>query len=119
MTAGKRLLDLVLALLLGLLLLPVLIALLTALTLSEGRPLCYISERMRSPTRSFSHAHPCAVTWRITPIFTVPYCKAAPASPALLALCSTPMRSIFWRPAPRRKKPMRSIGGAVYLPRHG
>lgn len=54
MTAGKRLLDLVLALLLGLLLLPVLIALLTALALSEGRPLFYVSERMRSPTRSFS-----------------------------------------------------------------
>jgi lipopolysaccharide/colanic/teichoic acid biosynthesis glycosyltransferase len=53
LTAGKRLLDLVLALLLGLLLLPVLGALVTALALSEGRPLFYISERMRSPTQSF------------------------------------------------------------------
>ena len=53
MTIEKRLLDLMLALLLGLLLLPVLGALLAALAISEGRPLFYVSERMRSPTRGF------------------------------------------------------------------
>ena len=53
MTTEKRLLDLLLALLLGLLLLPVLGVLLAALAIIEGRPLFYISERMRSPTSAF------------------------------------------------------------------
>jgi lipopolysaccharide/colanic/teichoic acid biosynthesis glycosyltransferase len=53
MTLGKRLLDLILAVLLGLVLSPVLIMLLAVLLVTEGRPLFYISERMRSPTRAF------------------------------------------------------------------
>lgn len=53
MTLSKRLLDLGLALLLGLVLAPVLIVLLIMLALTEGRPLFYVSERMHSPDRAF------------------------------------------------------------------
>ena len=53
MSVGKRLLDLVLAAVLGVLLLPLLLVLLGVLAVSEGRPLFYISERMRSPERAF------------------------------------------------------------------
>jgi lipopolysaccharide/colanic/teichoic acid biosynthesis glycosyltransferase len=53
MSFEKRLMDLVLAILIGLLLLPVLLVLLVLLAISEGRPLFYVSERMRSPTRAF------------------------------------------------------------------
>jgi lipopolysaccharide/colanic/teichoic acid biosynthesis glycosyltransferase len=54
MTLGKRIFDLILALLLGMLLLPVLAMLLAILLVTDGRPLFYVSERMRSPTRAFS-----------------------------------------------------------------
>lgn len=53
MTAGKRALDLVLALLLGIVLLPLLIVLLGVMALTQGRPLFYVSERMRAPDRAF------------------------------------------------------------------
>lgn len=53
MTPAKRLLDITLALGLGLLLLPLLGGLLVVMALTEGRPLFYVSERMRSPTRAF------------------------------------------------------------------
>ncbi|SEN47788.1 Sugar transferase involved in LPS biosynthesis (colanic, teichoic acid) [Loktanella fryxellensis] len=53
MTLGKRLLDVTLALLLGTLLLPLLAVLLVVMAVAEGRPLFYVSERMRSPTRAF------------------------------------------------------------------
>ncbi|SHF79782.1 Sugar transferase involved in LPS biosynthesis (colanic, teichoic acid) [Loktanella atrilutea] len=53
MTPGKRALDLTLAILLGVVLLPVLAVLLVVLAVSEGRPLFYVSERMRAPGRPF------------------------------------------------------------------
>jgi lipopolysaccharide/colanic/teichoic acid biosynthesis glycosyltransferase len=54
MTLGKRLLDFILVVLLGLVLGPVLVMLLAVLLVTEGRPLFYVSERMRSPTRAFN-----------------------------------------------------------------
>ena len=53
MTPSKRLFDLTLALLLGALLLPFLALLAALLLVAEGRPVFYISERMRTPTQSF------------------------------------------------------------------
>ena len=53
MTRRKRALDLVLALGLGLLLMPVLLVLLAVLLVTEGRPLFYVSERMTTPDRGF------------------------------------------------------------------
>ncbi|WP_249218999.1 sugar transferase [Loktanella sp. SALINAS62] len=53
MTSAKRLLDLVLALTLGMLLLPLMIVLVAVLLITEGRPLFYVSERMRSPRQGF------------------------------------------------------------------
>ena len=53
MTPAKRALDLGLALLLGIALAPLLAALLVVLAVTEGRPLFYVSERMRGPDRAF------------------------------------------------------------------
>ena len=53
MTLPKRLLDLTLTLLLAVLLAPVLVVLLAALAVTEGRPFFYVSERMRAPGRPF------------------------------------------------------------------
>ncbi|MCB5200680.1 sugar transferase [Loktanella sp. TSTF-M6] len=53
MSVGKRVLDLVLAVTLGLLLLPLMCVLMAVLLITEGRPLFYISERMRAPGRGF------------------------------------------------------------------
>ena len=53
MSVEKRLLDLILAVLLGMLLLPIFLVLLAMLAITEGRPLFYVSERMHSPTRAF------------------------------------------------------------------
>ncbi|MBU0779630.1 MAG: sugar transferase [Alphaproteobacteria bacterium] len=53
MTLGKRLLDIAVAILLGVALMPLLIVLLFVLAATGGRPLFYVSERMRSPTRAF------------------------------------------------------------------
>ena len=53
MTPSKRLFDLTLALLLGALLLPFLALLAALLLVAEGRPVFYISERMRTSTQSF------------------------------------------------------------------
>ena len=53
MTLSKRLMDLSLALLLGAVLAPLLACLLVVLALTEGRPLFYVSERMRGPDRGF------------------------------------------------------------------
>jgi lipopolysaccharide/colanic/teichoic acid biosynthesis glycosyltransferase len=54
MTLTKRLFDVIIALAVGLVLLPVLAVLCVVLLVSEGRPLFYISERMRSPTEPFN-----------------------------------------------------------------
>ena len=54
MVWSKRLLDLALAIVGGILLLPLLAVLMAVLLIVEGRPLFYISERMRSPTEAFS-----------------------------------------------------------------
>ena len=53
MTGTKRALDLGLALGLGIVLAPVLGALLIVLALTEGRPFFYVSERMRAPGSAF------------------------------------------------------------------
>lgn len=49
----KRLFDIVLALCLAVVLAPVLLGLMLAIWLTDGRPLFYISERMRGPDRPF------------------------------------------------------------------
>ena len=53
MSLSKRMLDLGLALVLGVVLLPLLGLLLAVMWATEGRPLFYVSERMRSPDRGF------------------------------------------------------------------
>lgn len=53
MTPGKRALDLVLALLLGALLILPLLLLMLVLLVAEGRPVFYLSERMKTPTEAF------------------------------------------------------------------
>lgn len=53
MTPAKRLLDLVLALVLAAILLPPLLALMLVLLIAEGRPVLYVSERMKTPTEGF------------------------------------------------------------------
>ena len=53
MTPGKRLFDLALALLLVAFLLPLLLCLAGLLLVAEGRPVFYISERMRTPEKAF------------------------------------------------------------------
>lgn len=53
MTLSKRLLDLSLGLLLSILLAPVLLTLLAAMLLLDGRPLFYVSERMKTDTEPF------------------------------------------------------------------
>lgn len=53
MTPQKRLLDLFFALLLIVLLGPILLALLLWLLVREGRPVFYVSERMKAPDRPF------------------------------------------------------------------
>tara|TARA_R100000935_G_scaffold27031_1_gene47141 strand:+ start:12890 stop:13504 length:615 start_codon:yes stop_codon:yes gene_type:complete len=53
MSFEKRSFDLMLSSLLVLVLFPVLLVVLVALVISEGRPLFYVSERMRSPDRAF------------------------------------------------------------------
>ncbi|WP_373354671.1 sugar transferase [Pseudoroseicyclus sp. CXY001] len=52
-TPAKRLMDIVFALLLFALLWPVMLVFALVLLLAEGRPLFFISERMRTPTQSF------------------------------------------------------------------
>jgi len=53
MTIQKRILDLGLAILLSVILLPIMAILLLVLLVVEGRPLFYISERMKTPQQSF------------------------------------------------------------------
>jgi lipopolysaccharide/colanic/teichoic acid biosynthesis glycosyltransferase len=54
MTPQKRALDIVLALLLIIPTIPVLLILMVVLLVSEGRPLFYVSERMKTPTKGFA-----------------------------------------------------------------
>ncbi|MBE3639003.1 sugar transferase [Mangrovicoccus algicola] len=54
MTPGKRAFDLLVALLLLPLLLPVIAAVAAAVLILDGRPVFYLSERMRSPSRGFT-----------------------------------------------------------------
>lgn len=53
MTPAKRALDVIISLCLGLILLPFLLLVMGVMLLREGRPLFYISERMKSPTEGF------------------------------------------------------------------
>lgn len=53
MTPGKRAFDILGALVLGLVLGPVILAVALAILLTAGRPVFYISERMVTPTRGF------------------------------------------------------------------
>jgi lipopolysaccharide/colanic/teichoic acid biosynthesis glycosyltransferase len=52
-TPAKRALDIVASLFLGLLLLPVIGLLIVLLLIREGRPIFYVSERMKTPTQGF------------------------------------------------------------------
>ncbi len=54
MTRAKRIMDVILAMLLGVLLAPVLALLILLALLLQGRPVFYLSERMQTPTRAFS-----------------------------------------------------------------
>lgn len=54
MTPAKRVFDILLALALGLLLSPLILATALVILLRDGRPVFHVSERMRSPGRSFS-----------------------------------------------------------------
>ena len=54
MTPQKRLMDIVISATLAAVLWPVLLLLIIILALSEGRPIFYISERMKTPTQGFS-----------------------------------------------------------------
>lgn len=54
MTLGKRLLDLAIALLLGVVLSPVMLLVAIAVLLRDGRPVLYGAERMRAPGRPFT-----------------------------------------------------------------
>ena len=53
MTAGKRLFDIVLALLLAFPVVPLTALVALAVLIVDGRPILYVSERMRSPDRAF------------------------------------------------------------------
>ena len=53
MTPGKRVFDLVVAGLLAVILSPVLLILIALLWLTEGRPVFYVAERMKTPTEGF------------------------------------------------------------------
>lgn len=53
MTPGKRLFDLVIAVILAVLLAPVILITALALLILDGRPVFYVSERMTTPTRGF------------------------------------------------------------------
>ncbi len=54
MTLSKRLMDIAISLLLVVLLWPVFLLLIAILAIYEGRPVFYISERMKTPTQGFS-----------------------------------------------------------------
>jgi lipopolysaccharide/colanic/teichoic acid biosynthesis glycosyltransferase len=54
MTVPKRLLDLAIALLLAVLLMPVLLVLVAFQLILEGRPVFYVAERMRAPNQPFA-----------------------------------------------------------------
>ncbi|SFM79767.1 sugar transferase [Shimia aestuarii] len=54
MTLGRRVMDIVLALLLLAVLWPVLIVLVASILILDGRPVLYISERMRTPEQGFN-----------------------------------------------------------------
>lgn len=54
MTWQKRILDVLVSAILGLLLAPFFAVLVVVLVITQGRPVFYISQRMRTPTQSFS-----------------------------------------------------------------
>lgn len=54
MTRSKRIFDLVAAAVLGVLLAPLILGVALAIWLREGRPVFYLSERMKTPERGFS-----------------------------------------------------------------
>ena len=53
MTPAKRLCDLILALLLGIVLLPVIAVVAVMILVRDGRPVFYVSERMKTPAQGF------------------------------------------------------------------
>lgn len=53
MTFGKRLFDIIFALVLGFLLLPVMMVIAALVLLRDGRPILFRSERMQTPERAF------------------------------------------------------------------
>ena len=54
MTPSKRLFDVIVALVLGCILLPFIVVIGIIILVLDGRPIFYVSERMRSPTQSFA-----------------------------------------------------------------
>ena len=53
MTPAKRLMDIALALLLGVVLMPAILIIAGLILLRDGRPVLYLSERMKTPTQPF------------------------------------------------------------------
>lgn len=53
MTVSKRLFDLIAAILLGILLLPVMLWVAALIALRDGRPIFYVAERMKTPSQGF------------------------------------------------------------------
>ena len=80
MTFGKRLFDLVLALLLGAVLLVPFTVLLLLLLVKEGRPIFYVAERMKAPGKPFR-------LWKLRTM------TVARSDSALLACQSAPISS--------------------------
>ncbi len=54
MTRSKRLFDLVVAIVFGLLLFPVIVAIFIVVLIKDGRPVFYVSERMKTPDTGFN-----------------------------------------------------------------
>lgn len=54
MTPSKRLFDVVAALVLGLILMPLIVVIAAAILFLDGRPVLYTSERMRTPNEAFT-----------------------------------------------------------------
>jgi len=54
MTLGKRVFDIIVALVFGILLLPLIIGVAVAILILDGRPVLYLSERMKTPDQGFT-----------------------------------------------------------------
>ena len=75
MTLSKRVFDIVLAALLSVALLPVILGLSLWLLIRQGRPVFYVAERMKTPTRAFA-------LWKFRSMTRSAPAKASSTSPS-------------------------------------